>query len=58
VRSIHIGLLGLGNVGQGVLRILAAAGPALLTTDPKAILADPEIRPLNRLGLRRGIGIG
>jgi len=74
VRSVHIGLLGLGNVGQGVLRILAengaaiqsriaaapiiakilvrdldkgrtvAADPALLTTDPEAILADPEVR--------------
>lgn len=73
MRGVHLGLLGLGNVGQGVLRILAANGPAiqdrisaqpivsrilvrsldkaralevdptLLTTDPEAILADPEI---------------
>jgi homoserine dehydrogenase len=74
VRGVHIGLLGLGNVGQGVLRILAQNGPAirdriaarpivskilirnldkerelevdpaLLTTDPEQVLADPEIR--------------
>jgi homoserine dehydrogenase len=74
VRSIHIGLLGLGNVGQGVLKILAengpairdrigadpvvrrilvreldkgravSADPALLTTDPEAILGDPDIQ--------------
>ena len=74
MRSIHIGLLGLGNVGQGVLRILEsnaaairsriAAAPVLakilvrdcerprsvtvererLTTDPDAVLGDPEIR--------------
>jgi homoserine dehydrogenase len=29
VRGVHIGLLGLGNVGQGVLRILAENGPAI-----------------------------
>jgi homoserine dehydrogenase len=74
VRGVHIGLLGLGNVGQGVLRILEANGPAicdriaaqpivrkilvrsldkgrdlevdpaLLTTDPDEILADPDIQ--------------
>lgn len=74
MRGVHIGLLGLGNVGQGVLRILAENGPAirdriaarpivskilvrsrdkerelevdpaLLTTDPEQVLADPDIR--------------
>ncbi|NVB40574.1 homoserine dehydrogenase [Pseudenhygromyxa sp. WMMC2535] len=74
MRSIHIGMLGLGNVGQGVLRILDENGPAicdrigarpvikqilvrdldkqreldvdpaLLTTDPAAVLEDHEIR--------------
>ena len=74
MRGVHIGLLGLGNVGQGVLRILAENGPAirdriaarpvvskilvrsrdkdralevdpaLLTTDPDDVLADPDIR--------------
>ena len=74
MRSIHIGLLGLGNVGQGVLQILAdngpairdriaaepvvakilvreldksrlvTADPALLTTDPDDVLANPDIR--------------
>jgi len=74
VRTIHIGMLGLGNVGQGVVRILAHNGeairgriaanpvitrvlvrelekdreygvePELLTTDPRAVLDDPDIR--------------
>ncbi|HLT36416.1 MAG TPA: homoserine dehydrogenase [Enhygromyxa sp.] len=74
MRGVHIGLLGLGNVGQGVLRILEANGPAirdriaaqpivrkilvrspdkdrdldldpaLLTTNPDEILADPDIQ--------------
>jgi homoserine dehydrogenase len=40
VRSIHIGMLGLGQVGAGVLRILAENGPAI--TD--RIAAKPVIK--------------
>jgi homoserine dehydrogenase len=40
VRSIHIGLLGLGNVGQGVLQILHDNGPAIRDR----IAATPVIR--------------
>ena len=74
MRTLRLGLLGLGNVGSGVVRLLAdnaaaiserLAGasvevrralvqnaekprlvdipPAMLTTDPKAVLDDPEI---------------
>ncbi|WP_106391477.1 homoserine dehydrogenase [Enhygromyxa salina] len=39
MRSIHIGMLGLGNVGQGVLRILAENGAAI----QDRIAAEPVI---------------
>ncbi|WP_106092905.1 homoserine dehydrogenase [Enhygromyxa salina] len=39
MRSIHIGMLGLGNVGQGVLRILAENGAAI----SNRIAANPVI---------------
>lgn len=42
MRSIHIGLLGLGNVGQGVLRILAENGPAIRDR----IGAEPVVRKI------------
>jgi homoserine dehydrogenase len=40
VRSIHIGMLGLGQVGAGVLRILAENGPAIRDR----IAANPVIK--------------
>ncbi|MFO7563656.1 MAG: homoserine dehydrogenase [Enhygromyxa sp.] len=42
MRGVHIGLLGLGNVGQGVLRILEANGPAI----HERIAARPIVRKI------------
>ncbi|MFV8749315.1 homoserine dehydrogenase [Nannocystaceae bacterium ST9] len=47
MRSIHIGLLGLGNVGQGVLQILRDNGPAIRDR----IAATPVIRKVLVRGL-------